>query len=780
MLNLKTIERRKKLEKKKKKKKTYLLFHLADLELVGPELRVIHLVFVFLVALPDHALHLADERPAGGADGLAGLLELLLALGHEPGLDAARRHQLRRRGGDVVGRDDELLGAVAVREDAVGRLDERVGGRGDRLGRGDEPLGPAVVLLVKGRARRRPAAGLDNLLLGGGGGLDELRYGIGDGGRGVEDGVVDLELVGRVPVAGLVLQLRQPGCRRGDGIGCLAELRVHEVAEISLVAGEPAESPRRKRLDQLVQLLQVHLDVVVAVDDDVRLLQGVHPLEPEALQSAEELDRRERRLPRAAHQRVGALVVGGQAAQTLGVAADVGDGAREDVDGLDELRGVVDARNSCLEHRVDDVVDLVQVGQDERIDLPVEGAVADSLVLPEIVELEKRLVHARFVDLELLLLVAKQLLQIRVPVSHVGLGVLEGLGLVAQGLLKVGHLAVVLGEHGGEFVALASLQVVGAVVCHAELALELLNLILAAAARSVLVVECAVPLADHVGQLEVLGLDLALQLLAPVDGLLRTGGLELDRLELLQQIEVLLAQLRVEFRQGLVLCAPRVDLLLQGLDLIVAALHLRSHTVLEMRKLPLQCLDALIVLLQHQLITLVLGAGVEVLALELSQATLCLPLRLLREERLLLTLLLFGEASLLLLEIPLRLQLSLLLGQEGLPLSLLEDALLLFVLAVLALHLVLPELGDLIGLFVLRLGRRCRATLNLLLGSGRKGWGILVLGQQVGRFLWQLRDRDEAGEVSQVGTLVVELDESVVLGTVSLSEGLEGIVIAGN
>jgi hypothetical protein len=46
--------------------------------------------------------------------------------------------------------------------------------------------------------------------------------------------------------------------------------------------------------------------------------------------------------------------------------------------------------------------------------------------------------------------------------------------------------------------------------------------------------------------------------------------------------------------------------------------------------------------------------------------------------------------------------------------------------------------------------------------------------------LWQLRDRDEAGEVSQVGALVVELDESVVLGTVSLSEGLKGIVIAGN
>lgn len=42
----------------------------------------------------------------------------------------------------------------------------------------------------------------------------------------------------------------------------------------------------------------------------------------------------------------------------------------------------------------------------------------------------------------------------------------------------------------------------------------------------------------------------------------------------------------------------------------------------------------------------------------------------------------------------------------------------------------------------------------------------------------ELRDGDETGEVSEVRALVVELDEAVMLGIVSLSEGLEGIVVA--
>jgi len=52
---------------------TYLLFHLADLELVGPEFGVVNLL-VLGVAVLDHTLDLADEGPARRADRLACLL----------------------------------------------------------------------------------------------------------------------------------------------------------------------------------------------------------------------------------------------------------------------------------------------------------------------------------------------------------------------------------------------------------------------------------------------------------------------------------------------------------------------------------------------------------------------------------------------------------------------------------------------------------------------------------------------------------------------------------
>ena len=52
---------------------TYLLLHLANLELVRAELRVVDLI-ILAAAVLDQGLDLADERAARGADGLAGLL----------------------------------------------------------------------------------------------------------------------------------------------------------------------------------------------------------------------------------------------------------------------------------------------------------------------------------------------------------------------------------------------------------------------------------------------------------------------------------------------------------------------------------------------------------------------------------------------------------------------------------------------------------------------------------------------------------------------------------
>jgi hypothetical protein len=36
--------------------------------------------------------------------------------------------------------------------------------------------------------------------------------------------------------------------------------------------------------------------------------------------------------------------------------------------------------------------------------------------------------------------------------------------------------------------------------------------------------------------------------------------------------------------------------------------------------------------------------------------------------------------------------------------------------------------------------------------------------------LWELRNGDKAGKVSEIGTFIIELDEAVVLGIVSASQ----------
>lgn len=58
---------------------------------MSPELRVVDL-FIVAVTILDHGLHLAHQGATCRTDRLAGLLEVLLALAHEPSLDAGGSH----------------------------------------------------------------------------------------------------------------------------------------------------------------------------------------------------------------------------------------------------------------------------------------------------------------------------------------------------------------------------------------------------------------------------------------------------------------------------------------------------------------------------------------------------------------------------------------------------------------------------------------------------------------------------------------------------------------
>ena len=181
--------------------------------------RIIDILPLLPIPLLDNLLHLPDQAPTSLADGLTRLLEPILSLAPKVRLDPRRGDQLRRAGRNVVTRDDELLGGIPPADDPIGGLDEGVCGGGDGFGGADETFGPAVVFLVKGRARGGAAAFLDDFLLGGGGGFDELGDGVGDGDGGFEDDVVDLEFVGRVSVARFLHELVEAlgGCV--DGVG---------------------------------------------------------------------------------------------------------------------------------------------------------------------------------------------------------------------------------------------------------------------------------------------------------------------------------------------------------------------------------------------------------------------------------------------------------------------------------------------------------------------------------------------------------------------------------
>jgi hypothetical protein len=163
---------------------------------VPAELRIIHILALIAIPALDNRLHLLNQPATSARNSLASILELLLRLAHKARLNPRSRNKLRSRCGDVVGSDDQLLRAVAAGDDAVGRLDQHVGGNGDGFGGGNEAFGPAVVFLLElRRAHAAAAALLHDFGLRGGGGFDQARDGVCDGDGGFEDRIVNLELV---------------------------------------------------------------------------------------------------------------------------------------------------------------------------------------------------------------------------------------------------------------------------------------------------------------------------------------------------------------------------------------------------------------------------------------------------------------------------------------------------------------------------------------------------------------------------------------------------------
>lgn len=228
---------------------TYLLLHLAHLELVGAQLGVILRLVVSLVLLRDDLLDLAHQGATGGTDSFAGRFQAILGLAHERGLDTAGSNELGSAGSDVVGRNNQLLGRVTARDDTVGSFDQRVGRGSDCLGRRNQPLRPAIVLLVKSSLGRTAPTLAHNFLLRHRGGPDELGNGIGHGDGRCQDRVVNAQLVRRVSIPRLVLQLGQALGGSVDRIGCLGQLRVDQVSQITL--GADLAALRRERLHQL-------------------------------------------------------------------------------------------------------------------------------------------------------------------------------------------------------------------------------------------------------------------------------------------------------------------------------------------------------------------------------------------------------------------------------------------------------------------------------------------------------------------------------------------------
>lgn len=123
-------------------------------------------------------------------------------------------------------------------------------------------------------------------------------------------------------------------------------------------------------------------------------------------------------------------------------------------------------------------------------------------------------------------------------------------------VLEISDLAVVPRHDARHFTALVPRRVLCTLIRKVEIALDAINLLLVARLETVEVVPCTIPFPNHISELEVLRLDVTLHALHLINGLLCRASLELEALGLVEQVEVLSSQVRVEFRESLVLVLP--------------------------------------------------------------------------------------------------------------------------------------------------------------------------------------------------------------------------------
>lgn len=162
-----------------------------------------------------------------------------------------------------------------------------------------------------------------------------------------------------------------------------------------------------------------------------------------------------------------------------------------------------------------------------------------------------------------------------------------------QRILELGELTVVFLDEGRRVGRLVARGVIGALIGEAEVTLEALELILMARLDAIDVEATLIALADHLGELEVLGLDVLLHPLHPVDRLLCRVGLELHALALAEKVEMLSPKLRVELGERLIFGLPFLDLALELDDELVLGPELGIDVGRDEAELGLERLDAL-------------------------------------------------------------------------------------------------------------------------------------------------------------------------------------------
>jgi len=214
-------------------------------------------------------------------------------------------------------------------------------------------------------------------------------------------------------------------------------------------------------------------------------------------------------------------------------------------------------------------IELLPVVQNECIDLRVRRLVRETLRRVHIRHLLKCAVDLFLQNLNLLLLLLTDPVRFTARLVDPRQQIVDLNLLRTQGVLELLDLPIVPAEHARYLRVLRARQVLGPLVGEVELTAHTIHLVFVARLAAIDLEPRTVTLANHVSKLEVLRLDVTFHALHLVDSFLCRVGLELHLLELGKHIEVLRAQLAVQFGERLVLVAPMCYLLLQLADELV-------------------------------------------------------------------------------------------------------------------------------------------------------------------------------------------------------------------